>query len=569
MILEALTGVVAARKTTGLSLGADSTAEMFGGTPTAAGVEMDEDRALSISAVFCAVEIISNAIGGLPLFVFARGPDGSKRPDRDHPAYRLLHTAPNPETTPKRFKKQMTAWMLLWGNSYAEIELNAHRRPKGLWPIHPGRVRVMRDGAGEIVYEVHNQNGTTTTLAAERMLHVMGFSKDGMVGISRIGMARESLGLTVRAEEYGARFFGNGARPAVILEMDSEPSAEVKEKLKQTWQEGFSGENVHKTALLPGGVKAKILGMPNEDAQFLETRVMQVQEVARWFTIPTPKLQEHSRSTFNNAEHLGEDFKADTILPIVTDFEEECDRKLVDQDTHFCEYQMDALLRADAKARQESLQIKRTSGIINANEWRRLDNLDPIGGPVGEAYFIQGAMVPVDRALDPPETGTTVVRPQEDEDADAMATGRPAAAVRRGIVDAHTPWLAEAFERMRKKEANAMRRALKTPDTFGAWAEKFYAEHALTVRAAIIPPLEALAGAIRATLPDTVLDAEWDRAVAERTKRITEDHVLMQHSFADMNRETRGAGAVCVNASVGAVVEGFADAMSEIARRAT
>lgn len=482
------------------------TAEWWGYGATPSGVHINADRARTISAVYRAVELLSNAVKSLPLQVFERIAADEKRLASDHRVNRLLHARPNEWTSPARFKKFVTAWLLLWGNSYAEIERSRRGDAIALHLIHPSRVRLIRGVDSKLVaYEVHNDNGTYVTIAAGDMLHFIGHSDDGVSGISVIGMARASLGLSVSAEDYGARLFGNAARPSIVLEVAGTVKDAQKKQLSKSWEESYSGEQAHKVAVLPTGVTAKTLSMTNDDAQFLETRKFQVTEVARWFGVPPHMLGDLERATFSNIEHQGIEFVRDSVMPWAIEIEQVCTLKLLPADGNlFCEFNVDGLLRGDVKTRNEAREIQRRNGVINANEWRLSENMPRLPDEQGDLYIVPVNMMPLDRMArgEPannhaaPAGRPPKEKPGDNSNQNQNGNGSPppddAAMRTRAAADAAcVRILAHALEPCIRKEHNARARAAKKPEAFEAWAREFYEGHEQTVRAAVIPTIES------------------------------------------------------------------------------
>lgn len=496
---------VAGRVWGGVSPNSDRLAELWGAGPTKSGAVITHDSALTISAVFRAQELVSDAVKSLPCFVYDRVGENGKRINREHDAFRLLHESPNPNTTPSRFHKLLTTWVMSWGNGYAELEIRGGGEIVNVWQIHPSRVTVEKDGP-TINYRVLSEDGPEVRIEADRMLHVMGFSKDGYRGISVIGCARESLGLTVRAEEYGAQFFGNNARPSVILE---HPGS-LKDgglKLRTQWEKAFGAEGKpHATAVLEDGMKANIIGMPNEDAQFLQTRNFQVVEIARWWGVPPHMLGDMSNAHYNNIEHSEIEFSQFTVLPRAKDFEEEFQRKLLRKEERprmFIAYNMDGLLRGDSKSRNESYQIQRRNGIISANEWRSREDLNPIEGEEGDVRIVEGNMAPLDSFLPDRFDGGTLVsgnqgrptpkptpEPEPDDEDDDDTNGK----VR--VATAFTPMLVDIVSRMRSVYLTAKARAEKAGKYGPDWTVEYMKDHLEKFHTAIAPAVESMAALI-------------------------------------------------------------------------
>ena len=508
----------AARKTGGYLPGSENLHQVWSGIPSRAGPIITEDSALCISAVFNAVEIISNGPAMMPIFAYRRLTQG-KELLSGHSTNLVLHRSPNRELTPFVFKKLMISWKLLWGNARAEIVRNAQGQVVSLWPIHPSRVWTERNADGEVIHVVHNADGRTVTLEDSQVLHFRGLSKDGLNGISIIGSARQSMGMTVAAEEYGSKFFANNARPGLALKVPGNLSEPAKDRLVASVSEKVGGENLGKPMVLEEGMDLITFSMPNTDAQFMELRVHQVIEICRWFNVQPHKLKELSPSIKSNIEQQAQEFVGDTLMPHLIDFEEECDRKLftdVEREDHFCEFLMDALLRADSVSRQESLEIQRRNGIINADGWLTKENMNVQPDGIGKFYWM-----PVNY---------TVVRPGMDRLL-PVAGGNNNNEQRAKIAEAHKPLFEATIARMMRVEASAVERARKREAGIAGWAGAFYADHAVKLRAALIPCVEALGVSLRLTVDGRFTDQEWDQRIGS----FTAAHV---HGMIEQSRES-------------------------------
>ncbi len=478
----------AAIKTTGYSLTSPPFA-WGGNVNTAAGPFIDENTALNLSAVFNATEIISNAIMVMPLMTYKRLDEQGKEIRREHPVFDLLHRRPNPHMHAARFKSLMMVWKLLWGNARAEIEINNAGRIKNLWPIHPSRSHTFKDKeTGRKFHRVLNERGTHTDVPDDRIVHWMGMSTDGLNGLSRIRMGAESMGLSIAQESFAARFFGNNAMPGLAVMHPKRLSDKARENMRKSWVATYGGENVGSPAILEEGVDIKVFQMPNSEAQFLESRVFSILEIARWFNISPHKLKELSRATFSNIIQQSLEFVGDTIMPHAVENETETTRKLFTEqeqlDGFFCEFMMDSLLRADAVARNKSFAIKRQNGIYNANEWRAKDNEAPIpDGDGGDDYWRPKNMMVVGSDEDLKPQG--VVFPAQQNTDDALA--------------AHETLLISAIERVNRNASNVIDRASK------AKKQPDYIRLQTKFVDAVTPILESLAKCVCGSRPDMLL----------------------------------------------------------------
>lgn len=323
--------------------------------PTDSGIPVSEQTALTYSAVFGCVRIISETLACLAWHVYERVGDTRER-RANHPAERLLHRRPNPEMSAFDFRQTLQAHVLTWGNGYAEIERNYLGQPIALWPITPDRVTPRRDDRRQIVYEVSpgpDQPGPPRTIPADQMFHVHGLGFDGLCGYSPIRLAAQSIGLGLAAERFGATFFGNGARPGAVLEHPEGLTDQGRKHLKESIDE-FRRAGANRTMILEHGTTWKTIAVEPEAAQFLESRKFQVQEICRWFRVPPHKLADLERATFSNIEHQSIEFVTDAIMPWVCQWEQEADAKLFlpeEADTYFAKIRLHSLLRGDSQQR--------------------------------------------------------------------------------------------------------------------------------------------------------------------------------------------------------------------------
>jgi HK97 family phage portal protein len=356
---------------------------------------------MEVSAVFAAVSLISNDVAALPLMLYRRLPNGGKDRYENHPLYRLLHDAPNPEMTSIVFRRTLQAHACIFQNAYAEIERDMANRPIALWPLIPDRVQVLRDGAGTLFYRVLHAGGGSVDIPAANMIHLIGQSDDGSVGSSLVGRARESIGLAMAAERFGGTFFGNGMTFGGVISYPGPKPPELSEKsyLDQLKSRHEGVEKAHKLLALYNSAKYEKTGVTPNDGQFLETRVFQIREVARWFNIPPHKLADLADATFSNVEHQRIDYYTSCLRPWLTLWEQELGRKLIsplERNQQFIEHVTQDLLRADAAGRAALYTAQFSVGAITPNEIRGFENMDPLPG--GDRAFVQlNNVFPLDR----------------------------------------------------------------------------------------------------------------------------------------------------------------------------
>ena len=352
--------------------------------PSVAGVNITEHTALNLSAYFNGVDIISGQIGITPLIPYRRLADDERERATSHPTYRLLKDQPNPYMTPAVFWQTLVAHILTWGNGYAEIEFDRALRPIALWPVTPdkieARTEVVTVAGGATTTRVYYVYQGQKRIEYEDMLHVPGLGYDGVRGYSVIAMARRSLGVSVAAENYGASFFGNGAWPGVLLEHPGKLSDTARDRLKASWDQLMRGpDRAHSTAVLEEGMKAKKIGIPPDDAQFMGTREFGVVEIARWLNLPPHKLKhKYGERPGGNLEAAQTEFLTDTLDPWYVRIAQECNRKLFPESqrsTFYVEHLVESRLRLDAKTRLKVQRGYFDMGVLSAEQIAKQQNL--------------------------------------------------------------------------------------------------------------------------------------------------------------------------------------------------
>ena len=373
----------------------------FGGTT--AGKPVNENTAMQMTAVYSCVRILSEAIAGLPLHVYKYNDGGSKEKDLQHPLYKLLHDEPNPEMTSFVFRETLMGHLLLWGNAYAQVIRNARGEVVALYPLMPNKMTVDRDKDGCLYYLYQRGSGDTPSLGKNSqvllspsdVLHIPGLGFDGLVGYSPIAMAKNAIGLAIATEEYGAKFFANGAAPGGVLEHPG--TIKDPQKVKDSWNSAYQGSgNAHRVAVLEEGMKYQPIGISPEQAQFLETRKFQINEIARIFRVPPHMVGDLEKSSFSNIEQQSLEFVKYTLDPWVVRWEQSMYRVLLSESEkkdHFIKFNVDGLLRGDYESRMNGYATARQNGWMSANDIRELENLNRIPAEQGgDLYLINGAM---------------------------------------------------------------------------------------------------------------------------------------------------------------------------------
>lgn len=349
-----------------------------------AGVPVDADTALKISTAWACVGLLAETIASLPLVVFRYvGEDGRERA-RNNPLYSILHDRPNETQTAAEFREMMTGHVLLRGNAYAQIVPGARGPVDQLVPIHPDRVqKVEKLNNGRLRYQIKQDDGTPKPFNQEDIFHLRGPSKDGFTGMSVIDYARDSFGLTLAAERYGSRFFRNDSRPGGVLKTQKKLSENAAKRLKSSWQGAHSGTNQNSVAVLEEGLEWQQVGISPEEAQFLETREFQAEDVCRWFRVPPHMVGLTSKATSwgSGIEQMSIGFVTYTLMPWLVRWEQSISRDLIiAPDLYFASFVVAGLLRGDTESRYRAYQTGINTGFMTRNEARRFENMNPLPG---------------------------------------------------------------------------------------------------------------------------------------------------------------------------------------------
>lgn len=371
----------------------------FGNSTSARRV--NERSSMQMTAVYSCVRVLSEAVASLPLHLYKYNGSGNKEKALEHPLYFLLHDEPNAEMISFVFRETLMTHLLLWGNAYAQIIRNGKGEVVALYPLMPDRMTVDRDDKGQLYYEYQMQDSdaptmkqSTVRLSPYDVLHIPGLGFDGLVGYSPIAMAKNAIGLAISAEEYGSKFFANGATPGGLLEYPG--TVKNPDAVRESREKGFSQGNSHKIAVLEEGMKYTTISISPNEAQFLETRKFQIDEIARIFRVPPHMIGDLEHSTFSNIEQQSLEFVKYTLEPWLLRWEQSMSRALFSQgekSRYFFKFNVDGLLRGDYASRMNGYATARQNGWMSANDIRELENLDRIPAEQGsDLYLINGNM---------------------------------------------------------------------------------------------------------------------------------------------------------------------------------
>ena len=380
---------------------------MFG--RTVAGQSVNERSALQMSAVYACVRILAESIASLPLHFYKYNDAGGKEKAVDHPLYWLLHDEPNPEMSSFSFRETLMTHLLLWGNAYAQIVRNGRGEVIALYPLMPDRMTVDRDARGRIYYEYARSDSDANTLgkkssvilSPEDVFHIPGLGFDGLVGYSPIAMAKQAIGMGLACDEYGAAFYQNGAQPGGVLEHPN--VVKDPKRVRESWNAIYQGSrNAHRIAVLEEGMTYKPISISPEQAQFLETRKFQIDEIARIFRVPPHMIGDLEKSSFSNIEQQSLEFVKYTLAPWISRWEQAIQRSLLlmsERTRYFARFNVEGLLRGDYQSRMNGYAVARQNGWMSANDIRELESLDLIPAEQGgDLYLINGNMTKLEDA---------------------------------------------------------------------------------------------------------------------------------------------------------------------------
>ena len=372
------------------------------------GQPVNPTTAMQLTAVNACVRVLSEAVAGLPLHFYRYRQGGGKELVLDDNLYYLVHDAPNEDMTSFTFRETLMTHLLLWGNAYAQIVRNGRGEVVGLYPLAPDRVTVNRTDDGRLYYQYiigttdvgpkSEDVGDVVTLRDYQVLHIPGLSFNGLVGLSPLEMARTTMGAALNSDEFGGKFFENGAMPSGIIEYPKK-IADVS-AFRASFEAAFSGaKNAGKTPVLEEGMTYKPISITPEQAQFLETRKFMIDEIARIFRVPPHIIGDLDRATFSNIEQQSLEFVKYTLYPWICRWEQAMNRKLLlpnQYGKYFFKFNVDGLLRGDYQSRMNGYAVGRQNGWMSANDIRGLEDMDRIPSEEGgDLYLVNGSMTPL------------------------------------------------------------------------------------------------------------------------------------------------------------------------------
>jgi HK97 family phage portal protein len=365
---------------------------------------VNHDTALTVSTFFAGCRNVAEDIGKIPTIIYKYDGKGGKQEATGYQTYRLFKRAVSPIMGPMAFKESLTFFAMTWGNAYAEIQRNGNGQPVAMYPIHPARVEVLITPEYDLFYKVYpdycvsglsvKRSGEPIVMRSSDMFHLRGLG-DGVCGMSVLGFAAETLGICIASQKFGGAFYGNGANAGGWLEHPAEISKAAAERLIESMESRHKGAGKSgKIGVLEEGMKFNKSSINPRDAQALELREFQVEEVARFIRVQPSKVGDTSNSTYSNIEQENINYTVDTLMSWSSRWEEEIINKLLTSENLTVEHNFNYLLRGDLSARTGFYQTMQFSGVLSVNEIRAFEGLNPIG-PEGDVHYIQSSMIPL------------------------------------------------------------------------------------------------------------------------------------------------------------------------------
>ena len=479
------------------------------------GVDVSPESAMTATPVWAAVNIIAGTIGSMPLFLYQESDGGGKEKATGLPLFDVLRWQPNSFQSAVEFYEMGQGHLLLRGNAFFRLETSRADELIGIVPLHPDKMKLKLVG-GMVEYHYAQSSGTPMVFSSEEILHVKGLSSDGLIGYSPITVGAGAIALSQHAERYGSKFFSNSATPSGILSHPGKLKPEARSNIKKSWQSAHGSGKQHSVALLEEGLSWTAMSVSPEEAQFLQTRKYQAEEISRLFGVPPHKLQMLDRSTFSNVVESNKSFAIDCIRPWAVRWEQAIRKSILERfypdQNLFTEFSMDALMRPDKMVRAQANQIALQNGALTINEWRASENMNPLGDRAGEVNWMPLNIAPVSVA----ESSTD----EEDQreslrnelrrvnfvvDDDINLRELRSLANRRKISEATKPIMKEVAQRLLRREVKAVKRLmtkelsglpsgreLRGTDSFYTSLDEFYdGEFNDVVRDAFLPVIRS------------------------------------------------------------------------------
>lgn len=542
------------------------------GIESIAGVKVSKRAALGVAAFYRGVNVIARYTAKCPLITYKHLQPKGKERAKDHPAYALLRRQANPQMTAFTLKQVATGHVVMHGNAYIYVRRDRSGRPLELWPLLPDRTWPIRVN-GELWYITHvnkfagEQVGAGETneqvkIPAANVIHLKGLGYDGLVGYNVIRYAAATLGLAIANRDFGATFYERGGANRVVLETPKTLSEPAANRIIAGWKSMTQGkENWWRTAILEEETKAHVLSVSAKDAQMVDAMKFTNKEIANWMNLPEHMVNGDGRTAFASLEQENQRFLDDAIDPWFCTWEAECYARLLTEeersaDSHEIEFLRQALVRTNMAERYAAYNIAKQNGVINADEWRDLENMNPLPDGQGQMYLVPLNMIPAADAGKPrddkqptddedPDDVDAEDEEEEEEEAKKKKQNSRRASRRDVLLEsAAREVLVDAVRRMAKRLGVAARTQAKNPKTFGEWRETFAGLHETVIRSALRPGLAVMTSARSETRDREQLAGEAAAALCGELRSIVDrlyDTATAEELAAAVDRELAAA----------------------------
>lgn len=430
------------------------------GTPSA-GEPVNSTSALTLSTWYACLRNQSEDVAKLPAHVVRYINDTDKQRDDAHNVGRIFGTNPNTYQTPITFRAQMTHFMLGWGNAYAEIERDSFQNPLALHPIHPSHVMPQwNNGTMRVEYKVNRfdldgnivRNSRVEYVDSDNMFHLRGLGDHALYGYSVIRVAAETISMSLAAERFGASYFKNKGAISGTVTHQGVMDDDARANFTDSFNEAYRGaRNAGGWILLEDGMEYKPLNISPDDAQFLQTRILQIEEICRIMRMPPSKIQHLAKANYNSLEMQNLEYTIDTLQPLTIKWEQEAKRKLfrADESVYSLYHNFQGLLRGDIKAQTEHLRAMMNNGVYSPNEARQFLGQNSIG-PEGDKRFVAVNMMELKPDMVSPSEAKAARQPTPREPRGSMTYGQAHAVISPVVVRSQRK-ADKAIERLEKK----------------------------------------------------------------------------------------------------------------------
>jgi len=541
------------------------------------GANVSPDTAIGVPVVMACVTVLTEDCGSLPWFEYHRLKRGRELAT-DHYLFPILHDQPNPEMTSMEYREIMVGHIILWGNSYSQIIRNKAGQVMELWPLRPDRMQVSRDNTKpgkpkRYLYTL--ADGTHQPFLQQEILHIPGFGFDGLVGYSKITLAKQAIAILMATEQFTGSFFANDARPGVVLEYPQKLSDKALDNIITSWNLSYQGAGRRsKVAVAEEGVKVTEIGLPNADAEFVQTKQFGLEEICRIFRIPPHKVQHLVRATLNNIEQLGIEYVTDCLRPLLVKIEQRTNMQLLtpaERVQYYNEILVEGLMRGDQASRYAAYAIGRQWGWLSGNDVREKENMNPIPAVEGDQYLIPLNMTPVGLS----DSGEQVDSTQGNRsnthapagklpidqlgDELRMKRAQSSVAMRRRLMITQRPLIQDVAARCLRREIHDvkdaagkyLKRSARNEQQFDAWLAAFYQSHQEFIRKQFAPVLTSYGQLIAGAAGDEVGSDGWTPELEQFVRAYLNSYVQRHAGISEAEMRT-----LITNALAAAGVEG-------------